>query len=360
MINKRSINKSWIAGVAATGLLLVGCGTTQAPSHQTPASATAPGASPAASSSTLTTVHVGLGGTQGEAGVYLALAQGYFEQEGIKVEISKTELVQLPELLAGQVDLVATPLSPGVLNAAARNIGLKIIVPMARSDPGASGLFLVVRKALIDNGKVKTYADLSGLKIAIPNDQLKYVIAKAMEAGGRTLSDANFVTLDFQSMVTSFGNGAIDAGMLPEPLATAASEKGLAVKWRSVGEIVPGEQQTVVVASAQFAANRDLAARWVTAYLRGVRDYNDAFFKNQRRQEVTNLLAKALPVADPVLYDKMAYTHLDPDGKIDVASLDDQMHWFVTVGLLSAPVNVSSLVDASLAQQAVAKLGAYK
>jgi NitT/TauT family transport system substrate-binding protein len=292
--------------------------------------------------------------------MYLAQAQGYFEQEGVKVEITKTEQIQLPQLLAGQVEVAWTPVSTGFYNAAARNVGLKIIAPGARQDPDASGLFLNIRKDLVDTGKVKDYADLKGLKLAVPNDQMKYNVAKAMEAGGRQLADVELVTLNFESMVTSFGNGSIDAGFMPEPLASASAKKGLSAKWKAVGQFAPGEQQTVIVASPQFAASKELAVKWVTGYLRGIRDYNDAFFKNQRRQQVVDILAKALPVADPSLYDKMAYTALDPAGKVNIASLDDQMRWFVQAGMLAGPVDVSSLVDPSLAEQAVAKLGPYR
>jgi len=307
----------------------------------------------------LPTVRVGATGTQGEAGFYLAQAQGYFEQEGLKVDVSKTDQVQLPELLAGQIDVSYTPVSPGFYTAASRNVGLKIIAPAARQDADASGLFLNVRKDLFDSGKVKAYGDLKGLKLAIPNEQLKYVVAKLTAAGGPQPSDLDVVTLSFEAMTTSFGNGALDAGFMPEPLATAAAQKGLTVKWKSVGQIVPGEEQTVYVASPKVAANRELAMKWTTAYLRGVRDYNDAFFKDRRRAEMVAILAKAVPVANPALYDKMSYTAMDPNGKVNVASLDDQMRWFVSAGLLQAPVDVSTLMDATLAEQAVAKLGAY-
>src|SRR5712692_220897 len=362
--------KNALAAFAATlGLVLAACGGAAAAPSSSPSS-TAPRASAAPNAATsanpaptkpesLPTVRVGVTGTQGEAGIYLAQAQGYFEQEGVKIALNKTEQVQLPELLAGQVDLADTSVTPGFFNAAARNVGLKIIAPMARQDPQASGLFLAVRKDLVDGGKVKTNADLQGLKIAIANDQFKYVIDKAMQAGGHQLADADLVTLDFQSMITSFGSKAIDAGLIPEPLVTAAVEKGLAVKLESVGQIAPGTQQTVVVASAQFAANRDQTLKWVTAYLRGVRDYHGAFFKNQGRQQAVEILAKAVPVADPAVYDKMAYTAISPDGKTNIASLDDQMRWYVKAGLLPAPVDLATLVDASLAEQAVAKLGAY-
>ncbi len=305
-------------------------------------------------------VHVGLGGTLGEAGVGLAITSGYFARYGLSVDVVQNNQDQLPELLTGALDVAATPVNPGFFNAAARNVGLKVIAPLARQDANASGLWMVIRKDLADAGKVSTYADLRGLKIAAPNQALEYVVDKALVTANLKLTDVDFQRLDFPAIVAAFGNKAIDVAMVPEPIATATAQKGLISKWKRAGEITPGNQQTVLMASAQFLAKRDAVNNFVTAYLLGVRDYNDAFLKELHRQQTIDQLIKTQAVKDPAVYAVMAYAAIDPNGHVNVDSLDQQMRWYVHMSYLKAPVDASTLVDSSFVTEAVAKLGVYK
>ena len=309
-----------------------------------------------------TTVRSGVAGALGEAGQQLAQSQGYFAQEGLTTEFVKVDpSAALTTLIAGQVDLSGFGLDPGLFNAMQRGVEFRIVATQASSEPEANGVFFVVRKDLVDSGRVRTNADLKGLNIAIPGrgGSLEYVLARAMEAGGLTLTDAELVVLNFPAMVSAVGSHAVDVALLPEPLATVAIQNGSAVKWKGLSDVVPGFQQTVVVFSAQFVAQRDLATRWTTAYLRGIRDYNDAFRKNLHRPETVQTLATAFAIK-PTLFDGMGFMHINPDGKVNLASIHDLMRWYVQMGYLSEPVDLNRVVDPSFVEAAVAKLGAYQ
>jgi NitT/TauT family transport system substrate-binding protein len=187
----------------------------------------------------------------------------------------------------------------------------------------------------------------------------EYALAKAMQAGGLTLADADLVLMDFPAMLAALASKAIDvAGAMPEPLATIAVQNGSGVKWGKAADLVPGSG-TVVVFSSGFAAQHDVATRWITAYLRGVRDFNDAFIKNMHRQQTAETLASSLAIA-PGLFNGMSLPYMDPNGKVDVASVQAQMDWYVQMGYLSAPIDLSKVIDASFATAAVAQLGPYE
>jgi NitT/TauT family transport system substrate-binding protein len=305
-------------------------------------------------------VRSGLVGAIGEAGQWLAQSQGYFVQEGLAVDLSKSDPAGLfPALLSGDVDVIGGPLDPGLMSAIQRGVDFRIVATQASNEPGGNGAFLVVRKDLIDSGRVRTEADLKGLKIAIPAHQEEYVMSKVMQAGGLTLGDADLVLLSFPAAVTALGTGAIDVGMLAEPLASVAVKNGFGVKWKSYGDIVPGIQTTVVIFSPRFAAQRDLATRWMTAYIRGIRAYNDAFVKNINRPQTVEALAGIFSI-DPRLFDVMGYPHLDADGKVNMQSMVERMQWYVQAGYLSAPIDLARVVDMSFAEAAVARLGQYR
>jgi NitT/TauT family transport system substrate-binding protein len=304
-------------------------------------------------------------GALGGAGTALAIAQGYFEQAGVAVEtvdFNGDQTQQFPALLTGNVDVVGNAISPGLLNLAARSVAVKIVASQARNDPGASAVSLVVRTQLLDSGRLKSYADLKGLKIAVSGQgsPAEFALAKVLADSGNALSDVERITMDFPSSAPALANGAIDAAFLPEPFATRAVQQGIGVKWRTVGDMDPGSQNTVIQFSPRLAANHDLAVRYMIGYLRGVREYNDAFFKNIHRAQTVQQLIKMINVTDPKLYDAMEYPAIDPNGKVNVASMQDQLRWYRQMGYVGEQVDLSALYDPSIAEAAVARLGEYR
>jgi ABC-type nitrate/sulfonate/bicarbonate transport system substrate-binding protein len=349
-----------ILGATTLAIGLASCtaqvGTTPAPTTMLVTAAATPGGPGP------TLVRSSIAGTIGEAGQYLAQSQGYFAQEGLTVDFVKRDTtVAFAILIAGQIDVAGNGVDPGLFSAFQRGVDFRIVATQASSEPNANGAFLVVRKDLIDNRRVQSYADLKGLKIGIParGNSAEYVVAKAMEAGGLALNDADLVELNFPAMVTALGSQALDIGLLPEPLASVAVQNGSGVKWKGYADVVPGIQQTVVVFSPQFAAQRDVATRWMTAFIHGIRDYNDAFVKTLHRPQTEEALAPALSI-QPNLFEGMTFAHIDPNGKLNVASLQELMNWYVRMGYLSTPVDLGRIVDPSYAEAAVAKLGPYQ
>jgi len=222
-------------------------------------------------------------------------------------------------------------------------------------------VFFVVRKDLIDSGRVRDFADLKGIKIAVSarGNSNEYVLARAMQAGGVTLSNATLAVMPFPAMVTALGSQAVDVGVISEPQATVAVASGSGVKWKGYADVVPGIQQTVVIFSLQFVAQREVATRWMTAYLRGSRDYNDAFVKGVHRQQTVDTLASAISV-QPKLFESMSFTHIDPNGKLNLAAMENQVQWSVEMGYLPTPVDLANIVDTSFVEAAMAELGPYR
>ena len=69
------------------------------------------------------------------------------------------------------------------------------------------------------------------------------------------------------------------------------------------GELYPNLQTGFILYSADFVRSQPEAARrWLLAYMRGVRDYTDAFVKNKNRDTVVGTLIRQTPVKDPNIY----------------------------------------------------------
>ncbi len=308
-------------------------------------------------------IRLGVSGSLAEAASYLAEGEGYFAREGLNVQlinfVAGTRM--LPALASGQLDAGSTSIGPGLLNASENNVCVKIVGSLARQEPEANGVFLVARPDLIDSGRLREYADLKGMTIAIPgrDSSSQYALAKLMEAGGRHLDDARVLQMSTPTIMVSLANKSIDAAVLPEGVATAAAGKNLAVKWKPVADVVPGAQFGVLLFSPQFSAQREMAVRFMTAYLQAARDYDAAFFHEVRRPDVVEQMIKASPIKDRPLYDEMSFPRIDPNGRLNLDSIADQMQWLVRSGELQRPVDLSRVIDLSFADAAVDRLGPY-
>ena len=59
------------------------------------------------------------------------------------------------------------------------------------------------------------------------------------------------------------------------------------------------------------------------------------------------------------LYDKMGFPNVDPNGRVNEASVRDVLDFFVGRGLVMAPVDLRQVVDRRFAEAAVRAPGPY-
>src|SRR3954451_2551410 len=108
-------------------------------------------------------VKVGVTGIAPEAAIYQALEQGYFQDEGLDVELVSVRGIteQVGLLATGQLAFGNGGIDPGVFNAAQRDIGLKLVTAMVLStEQNPGGAALLVRTDLVDSGQYKGLPDL--------------------------------------------------------------------------------------------------------------------------------------------------------------------------------------------------------
>jgi NitT/TauT family transport system substrate-binding protein len=100
----------------------------------------------------------------------------------------------------------------------------------------------------------------------------------------------------------------------------------------------------------------DDALRYMVAYLRGARDYCDAFPHGRNRDEVVAAVAAAAGVsADTVLRD-MIQVGLDPNGELNLESIKSDLDWMNEARALPAPVPLEAVIDNSYREAALAAL----
>jgi NitT/TauT family transport system substrate-binding protein len=249
----------------------------------------------------------------------------------------------------------------------ARGIGLKVVADKGSAPVGYSYVPIIVRKDLIDEGKVKTYADFKGLKVAeagkggTPGP----ILNEGLKRGGLNYDDVQHVyNLGYPQQVLALANKAIDVGVTAEPSATQAIKKGYAVRF-SAPDHYPNQQIAVLLYGDLFIKNRsDVATKFMVAYLEGVRFYNgalkDGHFSGPNAAELIDILVEYTKVKDRDLYPDMTPNGCNPDGHVDLPSLQKDYAFYKAHGYLEGNTTVDALVDRSFVDRALKILGPYK
>src|SRR6202166_3968603 len=225
-------------------------------------------------------VRIGIARTMSDVGYYVADAMGYFRDEGIEVTMTpfNSAAQMMAPLGVGDLDVGGGTGSAVFYNSIGRGIATKIVADQASMKPGYGYSSLMGRKDLVDGGRYKTLADLKGMKVAIgaPGTGTASALNETLKMGGLKYADVEVVYLGFREHLPAFLNKGIDAAISNEPTMTLEIEQGAAV--RIVGNDVtyPDQQTAVVFYSERFSKDRrGVAERFMRAYIRGIRLYND-------------------------------------------------------------------------------------
>jgi NitT/TauT family transport system substrate-binding protein len=339
-----------------------------APSPPAAASTTAVPASaqPAAEAAPAVTVHLGILNSTTDAGLYIAEDKGYFQQQGLTLDMIPFDSAarMVAALGTGQLDVGAGSHSAGLFNAVARGIPMKLVADKGSAPPGHGFQVLMFRRDLVESGELQSTRDLRGKPVAI---SARGVTAEAMlsrwlQQGGLTPDDVELVELGFPDHASALAGRAVQAVVNIEPFVTRIEEQGLATTYQRVDELYPGYLLAEVIYSGPFAGEHvDAARRFMVAYLRGVRDYNDAFERGDpvQREEAIAILARNTAVKDPALYARMRMPGLDPNGRMNVGSIAEDQELWLAQGRQDTRVDLSEVIDHSFVDYAVAQLGPY-
>jgi NitT/TauT family transport system substrate-binding protein len=322
-----------------------------------------------AASSAPVTVRVGTASVASDVGFFIADKKGYFKEEGLTVTFTtfNSAAKMIAPLGTGQLDVGGGTVSAGLYNAAARDINVKVVADKGSIQPGYGFSALMVRKDLVDSGRYKSYKDLKGLNIAVgaSGTGTTSALNEALKKGGLKYSDVNVVDLGFPQHVTAFANKAIDASITNEPTVSMAVKKGVATRVAGNDIIYPGQQTAVVLYSGVFIKEQPEAAKkFMRAYVKGVRDYNDALkdgkIAGKNANEVIAILTEYTSIKDPEVYRSIVPSACNPDGRVNVDSLRKDFAFFTEQGLIKGKVEANEIFDSSFVDAVLRELGPYK
>jgi NitT/TauT family transport system substrate-binding protein len=266
----------------------------------------------------------------------------------------------------GGLDVGGGTVAAGLYNAVERGINIKVVADKASVEEGYEYSTLLVRKDLAEGGRYRTLADLRGMTIATAAQGAgsESALNEALKKGGLKFSDVNVVYMGFPEMLAALRNKAIDAGITNEPTVTRTIEQGIAVR-ASRTAIYPGQQTAVVLyADAFIAKRRAVAQKLMNAYIRALRDYNDALVDGHiagpGADDIIAILNKYTGIKDAKVYRDMVPFAANPNGHVNKATLANDWDFYRSRGLISGRVTVEQVIDNSFADEAVRQFGVYK
>ncbi|MCC6169207.1 MAG: ABC transporter substrate-binding protein [Caldilineaceae bacterium] len=291
------------------------------------------------------------------APLFIAAEKGYFEEEGMRVELLPVEggTENVVQVAAGNFDVAGGGIGAGMLNAVARGIEFEIVAPLHTERPPLTSP-LVVSKARYDSGELTQVADLAGKKVSTNSKgaATEYWLWRALQQGGLDFPDVEVLGVGFREVAAALESGSLDAGILGEPLATLAEDQGLIT--RLSDDFIDNFTSTVIYYNKDWsAANPELAQGFVKAFIRGARDLNgDAWYDDANLA----IIEKYTGVPADVIR-RASRSYHDPNGQVPLDDLTELQRFFRAEGQLSyeEDIDLSQFVNTGYAEAAVQALG---
>jgi len=287
------------------------------------------------------------------APVFIAQDKGYFRDAGLDVELKFFDAAQ-PIAVAtasGDVDFGITAVTAGLYNLAGKGT-LKVIGGMSREKAGYPLIGYFASNNAYASG-LKTPKDLAGKRVAVTQvgSSFHYSLGLLADKYGFKLSDVKVVPLQSLSNAAAALKGeTVDAALLPVSTARTLMDSNGAKLLGWVGDETPW-QLGAIFASPKALTNAPLVTRLLTALTRADHEYHDVILTaikdgvapiNDKTKPLLEIIAKYtnLPVAQVV--GNCAY--IDPDGKLDVKNLDNQIKWLQGQGFVDKGFDANAII----------------
>jgi NitT/TauT family transport system substrate-binding protein len=304
-------------------------------------------------------ITVGTIGAASDAPLFIADANGYFAEQGLKVNFVRFDSAAkaIPSLSSGEIDVDSGATSAGLYNAVERGIGIRIVSDKARNTKNDSFEDIMVRSDLYDSGKVRSLKDFKGLKVAISakGNSEDALINYALTKNGLSIKDIDPIYLGFPNQIAAYANKGIDASLTVEPTVTKLLQLGFAKKLVPADEVFPGFQTAVIFYSPKFIKDPVTARKFMIALVKAIRFYDGAL----KGGHLIKILVKYSFIKDPAVYRAIVSQTVDPDGEINLPSLQMAWQFFKDTGEIDGKVTVKDLIDLSYVHEAAKVLGPY-
>ncbi|MBV1865968.1 MAG: ABC transporter substrate-binding protein [Rhodobacteraceae bacterium] len=290
------------------------------------------------------------------SGSFIALEKGLFAEAGLDVELKFFQASQpmAVAIASGDVDYAVTAISGGLISLADKG-AIKVIGGALSEEEGIDGQKILASDAAFQAG-LTSPAMLDGKTYGMTTagSSFHYMGSKVAAAEGVTVKFKPLQKVG--AIIGALKSGQIDAWSIVPHIAKPLAGSGKVHIIGSVSDYLPNYQVTTVFTSANNAANeRGMTSDFLKGFSGGVAEYNAAMVDktqgDEAMQATVDLIHKYVYADRP--REKAAKSiingsmRLNAGAALNVASVEDQLNWFKSEGLVGADITLDTLVDAS-------------
>lgn len=289
------------------------------------------------------------------AGFFIAKEKGYFAEQGIDAEIRLFEPSANPPLMmyvrTAELDVGGGVLTASFYNFISKNGGMKLV-----ADKGHDLFDIVVSKELCNGTLSKEI--LVGQHFAVVEGSAQGIMTELfLKKYDLTLDDIKMVPKPFSEINSAMENGLLLAAAQIEPFRSLAVKDNIVVEVMNGRELYPGQQSAAVFYSEDFIENRkEIAVKFMAGYIKGVRYIEDYLNGKVDGKEFFEMIGKYVPLDDFELFKKMKIPGLNPDGYLDVDSIQKDLRWYHDKGYMNTLPEISGIVDHEFVEKALAEI----
>jgi NitT/TauT family transport system substrate-binding protein len=287
------------------------------------------------------------------APVFIAQDKGYFRDAGLEIELKFFDAAQ-PIAVAttsGDVDVGITAFTAGLYNLAGKG-ALKVIGGMSRERAGYPLIGYFAANNAYASG-LKTPKDLAGKRVAVTQvgSSFHYSLGLLADKYGFKLGDVRVIPLQSLSNAAAALKGeTVDAALLPASTARKLMDDGGAKLLGWVGAETPW-QLGAVFASPKTLSNKPLVTKLLATLERADREYHDVILAavkdgnapiNDKTKPLLDIIAKYTNLPVEQVVGNCAY--IDPDGKLDVTNVDNQIKWLQEQGFVDKGFGADAII----------------
>ena len=300
------------------------------------------------------TIKIGVSKLASCSPIAIALAKGYFKQEGIEPDLVFFDAQQpiAVATVSGDVDF-GIAAETAALYSLAGSGKLKVIGGGASEAPTFHYLSILASKSAWDAG-LKSPKDLGGHSDALTQmgTGLQYAMGLLAEKHGFDIKSIKFMPLQSNANIASaLAGGRVDASIFSAQGALPLIEKGDVKLLGWIGDDTGVDQAYLLFVQTDIADKRpETVKHFLAAYRKGAHDFYDAFTdKDGKRTDGPTAPAILAILSDylhqPVELVQRGIPYFDPEGRIDTKDVQHQIDWYREQGLLKGDVSTATLVD---------------
>ena len=257
-------------------------------------------------------------------------------------------------IASGDADYAVTAISGGLISLAEKGAA-KVIGGALSEEAGIDGQKILASNAAYDAG-LTSAAMLDGKSFAVtqPGSSFHYMGSKISAAEGVSVSFKPLQKVG--AIIGAMKSGQVDAWSIVPHIAKGLAGAGAVKIIGDVADYLPNYQVTTVFTSAQNAASeRAKTEAFLRAFSRGADDFNAALVDktagDDAGEEMVKLIHKYVYTDRP--FEKAAPSirngsmRINANAALNMASVQDQLSWFQSEGLVKDSITTDTLVDSS-------------